>query len=76
MDILLMPTVREGVGLSIAESMSCGLLVVASDYSTMPQFYDEGQAGLLCRVGDMNAFIKKINLSTGSPYLRQKYRRI
>jgi len=56
MDILLMPTVREGFGLSIAEAMSCGLPVVASDCSAIPELVDDGLGGFLCPVGDVDSF--------------------
>lgn len=72
MDILLMPTVREGFGLAVAEAMACGLPVVASDCSAIPELIDHGKGGFLCPVGDVNAFAKKINLLADSPKLRQE----
>ena len=71
MDILLMPTVREGFGLAVAEAMACGLPVVASDCSAIPELIDEGKGGFLCPVGDVNAFAEKINLLADSPKLRR-----
>jgi glycosyltransferase involved in cell wall biosynthesis len=72
MDILLMPTVREGFGLSVAEAMACGLPVVASDCSAIPELIDDGKGGFLCPVGDVNAFAEKINLLADSPKLRRE----
>ncbi len=72
MDILLMPTVREGFGLSIAEAMACGLPVVASDCSAIPELLDDGRGGFLCPVGDVQAFAEKLNLLAGSPQLRRE----
>ncbi len=69
-DILLMPTVREGFGLSVAEAMSCGLPIVASDCSAIPELVDEGKGGFLCPVGDVDAFAEKINILADSPELR------
>lgn len=69
-DILLSPTVREGFGLAIAEAMSCGLPVVASDCSAVPELIDHGKGGFLCPVGDVDAFAEKINLLADSPRLR------
>jgi glycosyltransferase involved in cell wall biosynthesis len=71
MDILLMPTVREGFGLAIAEAMACGLPVVASDCSAIPEIIDHGKGGFLCPVGDVNAFAEKITLLAESPSLRR-----
>jgi glycosyltransferase involved in cell wall biosynthesis len=72
MDILLMPSVREGFGLAVAEAMSCGLPVVASDCSAIPELVDNGKGGFLCPVGDVKAFSEKINLLSDSPKLRRE----
>ena len=72
MDILLLPTVREGFGLSVAEAMACGLPVVASDCSSIPELVDHGKGGFLCPVGDVDAFAEKINLLADSPILRKQ----
>lgn len=71
-DILLMPTVREGFGLSVAEAMACGLPVVASDCSSIPELVDHGKGGFLCPVGDVAAFAEKINFLADSPRLRKE----
>jgi len=70
MDILLMPTVREGFSLAVLEAMACGLSVVASDCSSLPEQIDNGMGGFLCPVGDVEAFAEKINLLADSPKLR------
>jgi glycosyltransferase involved in cell wall biosynthesis len=72
MDLLVMPSVREGFGLSVAEAMACGLPVVASDCSAIPELIDDGKGGFLCPVGDVNAFAEKINLLADSPKLRRE----
>lgn len=69
MDILLMPTVREGFSLSVLEAMACGLPVVASDCSSLPEQVDEGRGGFLCNVGAVNEFAEKINHLAESPNL-------
>jgi glycosyltransferase involved in cell wall biosynthesis len=72
MDILLMPSVREGFGLAVAEAMACGLPVVASSCSAIPELINDGKGGFLCHVGDVNAFAEKINFLTDSPQLRHE----
>lgn len=71
MDILLMPTVREGFGLSVAEAMACGLAVVASDCSALPELIDKGEGGFLCPVSDVAAFSEKLNFLASSPGQRR-----
>ena len=71
-DILLSPTVREGFGLAVAEAMACGLPVVASNCSSIPELVNHGKGGFLCPVGDVEAFAEKINLLADSPGLRKE----
>jgi L-malate glycosyltransferase len=72
MDMLLMPTVREGLSLSVLEAMACGLPVVASDCSSLPELIDNGKGGFLCPVGDVAAFAEKINFLAQAPELRRQ----
>lgn len=69
-DILLFPTVREGFGLAAAEAMACGLPVVASDCSSIPELVDDSKGGFLCPVGDAQSFANRINELADSPALR------
>lgn len=71
MDIVLMPTVREGFGLAVAEAMACGLPVVASDCSAIPELLINNKGGFLCPVGDVDAFAEKVNTLADSPELRK-----
>ena len=72
MDILLLPTVREGLSLSVLEAMACGLPVVASNCSSLPEQIDHGKGGFLCPVGDVDDFAEKINILADSPGLRKE----
>lgn len=72
MDILLMPAVREGFGLAVAEAMACGLPVVASNCSSIPELVDDGRGGFLCPVGDVDQFAEKINILADSAKLRRE----
>jgi len=72
MDILLLPTVREGMSLAVLEAMACGLPVVASNCSSLPEQIDDGKGGFLCPVGDVDAFAEKINILADSPRLRKE----
>ena len=67
-----MPTVREGFGLSVAEAMACGLPVVVSDCSSLPELIDHGKGGYLCPVGNVDMFAEKINFLAENPDLRKQ----
>lgn len=72
MDVLLMPTVREGHSLAVLEAMACGLPVVATDISSLPEQVHHGHGGLLCPLGDEQAFAEAVNHLAASRALRQK----
>jgi glycosyltransferase involved in cell wall biosynthesis len=72
MDILLHPSVREGFCLSILEAMACGLPIVASDCSSLPEQIDHEKGGFLCSVGDVDQFAERINQLADSPALRKE----
>jgi len=71
-DILLFPTVREGFGLAAAEAMSCGLPVVASNCSSLPELVDHAKGGYLCGLGDVESFANKIKLLADNKSLRSE----
>jgi glycosyltransferase involved in cell wall biosynthesis len=70
-DMLLFPTFREGFGLAAAEAMSCGIPVVATNASSLPELVVHGHGGYLCEPGNVIDFAEKINLLASSPNLRQ-----
>lgn len=71
-DILLFPTVREGFGLAAAEAMACGLPVVATNCSALPELIDDGKGGYLCGLGDIDDFSSKVNLLAENEIFRRE----
>ncbi|MGH8550494.1 MAG: glycosyltransferase family 4 protein [Methylococcales bacterium] len=71
-DILLVPTVREGLPMAALEAMACGIPVVASDCSSLPELIDQGKGGFLVRTGDVEAFAERINFLANSSELRRE----
>ena len=72
MDILLLPTVREGFSVAVLEAMACGIPVVASMCSSLPEQINHGRGGFLCKIGDIKDFAEKINILADSPNLRRE----
>ena len=71
-DLLLFPTVREGFGLFVAEAMSCGLPIVATNCSSLPELVVHGKGGYLCELGDVADFADKIIQLAENPVLRRQ----
>ncbi|MDH5525238.1 MAG: glycosyltransferase family 4 protein [Desulfobulbaceae bacterium] len=71
-DILLFPTVREGFGLAAAEAMACGLPVVATNCSSLPELVVHGRGGYLCELGNVDDFAARINELASSSSLRHQ----
>lgn len=61
-DLLLLPTYREGLSLSVLEAMACGLPVISFDTSSMSELIIDGEGGLLCEPDDLTKLSDKISL--------------
>lgn len=72
MDILLLPTVREGLSLAVLEAMASGLPVVGTNCSSMPELIDHGKGGFLCNLDDPMGFAEGINILAGDSSLRRR----
>ncbi|NOQ14934.1 MAG: glycosyltransferase [Methyloprofundus sp.] len=68
-DVLLFPTRYEGFGYAAAEAMACGLPVISSNCSALPELIDEGKGGFLCSTDAIDEFVDKIRLLARSPEL-------
>lgn len=66
-DLLLMPSVREGFGLCVAEAMACALPVVAASGSAMGELVLQGQGGKLCSPETPDGFVTAIREIAADP---------
>jgi glycosyltransferase involved in cell wall biosynthesis len=53
-DVLALPSLYEGFGLPLVEAMSCGVPIIASDISSIPEVV--GAAGILVPPGDVDGW--------------------
>lgn len=66
---LIFPSRLEGFGLAVAEAMACGLPVVTSDSSSLPELVVEEQGGFLCPIDDVEALAAAVQRLAENPGL-------
>lgn len=70
-DVLLLPTLREGMSLVTLEAMSSGLPVVTTDIAAQRLLISSGEGGYLLPVGDHRGFAKVLRHLAIEPRLRE-----
>jgi glycosyltransferase involved in cell wall biosynthesis len=58
-DMLFYPSIYEGFGMPLLEAMSCGLPIICSNNSSIPEVV--GDAALMYSIFDIKIFVKNIN---------------
>lgn len=71
-DVLIFPTLREGLGLAAVEAMACGLPVVSTRCSALPEVVDHGKGGYLCEPYDGPTLLKRVRELIENPAMRQE----
>lgn len=71
-DILLLPSIKEGFGMTLAESGACSKPVVAADNSSMPEIVVNNKTGFLAETNNTDEWVVKLLQLIKSEPLRQK----
>lgn len=71
-DALLFPTRLEGLPLAALEAQACGLPVIATRGSSLPEVLQDGETGFLCPQDDVEAFAAAARRLAANPSLRQQ----
>src|SRR3990172_4780064 len=71
-DVFLFPSAMEGFGFTVAEAMSSGVPVVASDRGSIPELVADGQSGFVCDPAAPERFVARLLLLLGDPAMREK----
>ncbi|MBI4309297.1 MAG: glycosyltransferase family 4 protein [Candidatus Omnitrophica bacterium] len=66
-DVFVMPSLQEGLGLSVMEAQAAGIPVVASDVGGLPDLIEDGKTGLLAPPGNSDALAQKIIMMLKGP---------
>jgi glycosyltransferase involved in cell wall biosynthesis len=69
-DLLLLPTLREGMSLSTLEAMACGLPVLTTNLASQPELIDHGLGGYTLDYNDLSGFARCLRALAGEPTLR------
>ena len=59
-DVFVMPSLMEGLGLSVMEAQACGIPVVASRVGGLVDLIEDGKSGFLVESNDPTALAKRI----------------
>lgn len=68
-DALLFPTRLEGFGLSVIEAQACGLPVISTYSSSIPEVVEDNKTALLCPLDDIDAFARAASRLRNEPGL-------
>jgi glycosyltransferase involved in cell wall biosynthesis len=71
-DVFVFPSALEGFGLTVAEAMSSGVPVVASDRGSIPELVADGETGFVCDPGQPRRFVERLVPLLGDRALREK----
>jgi starch synthase len=66
-DVYAQPSRWEGFGLAVLEAMVCGLPVVATDVSSLPELVADGATGVLVEPDDARALAAGIERAFAEP---------
>ncbi len=69
-DALLFPSRLEGFGLVALEAQACGLPVLATNGSSIPEVVKDGVTGILCPLDDIGCFVAAIERVARDAQLR------
>jgi D-inositol-3-phosphate glycosyltransferase len=72
-DVYVQPSIgEESFGISVVEAMACGLPVLASNFSALPELVDDGETGMLLAPGDIDAWASALGALLADPARRQR----
>ena len=70
MDIFVLPSIKEGLGISLMEAMACGLAVIGSNVGGIKSLIQDGYNGLLVNPADTGQLANRILELIGEPKKR------
>jgi glycosyltransferase involved in cell wall biosynthesis len=74
-DVLVMPSIAEGMGLAAVEALAAGKPVVAYAVGGLPEVITDGEDGRVVPAGDQQAFVEEVVSLLEEPERRMAYGR-
>lgn len=71
-DIFVFPSRSETFGYPVAEAMSCGKPVIATNACSFPELINDNKGGFLCEMDNICDFVDKIKMLAENSILRKK----
>lgn len=72
-DIMLFPSRLEGFGIAPAEALACGIPVVTTNASALPEVVDDGQSGFLIDTDDVRGYADKVRILGEDARMRRRF---
>ena len=71
-DVLVLPSIQEGLALVQAQAMACGCPVIASENTGASDLFTDGKEGFIVPIRDPNAIAERLQLLADSPDLQSR----
>lgn len=72
-DVFVLPTYREGFGVSVLEAQALGLPVITSDAYGVVDASVEGETGMRCKVGDVDSLLASMTYYYNNKEVRHEH---
>lgn len=71
-DVVVLPSLKEGFGMTLAEAGASGLPVIGNNHSSIKEIIQDGKTGFLAKTNDVADWVDKLLQLIKSPDLRRK----
>ena len=71
--VLVLPSVTEGLGMVLVESMACGCPVIASENTAGPDIFTDGKEGFIVPIRDVRILAERLQQLADDPELQKRF---